>query len=121
MPSPEKVVALVGLMNELMRRRAEHVAKEAQYQAHAAELAPKITERLYEIGLISDERKIQLDEMLQKSGSAPLQVLDEISQALREAGVNTLGTLYQPRPQSRGNTKKVIEVEDFVIDVSKYR
>lgn len=120
----EDTIQLLAITNEMIRRLAEFQAKEAQYRQLAEQTVPSVADRLYSIGLISEERKKELEDSVPKSASAPLQVLDELSLALQEAGANTLGTLYRPHesryPTGNGRSR-YIEVDDMVIDVSKYR
>lgn len=122
--SEQHAVALVSITNELIKRCAELQQKDAQYHRHAKELAQEIADKFFDVGLISEKRRDELVENIPKHASVALETLNEVATALKDAGANTLGTVYQVRENSHvtNGRKRYLEIDDgWVIDINRYR
>lgn len=120
-----KLATFIAGTNELMQRYSQYLAKEAHYQEVARNLGPKIAQRLYELGAITQDKKDQFVESLSKSAAAPLELLDTLTSHLEDSPSTEIGTPILPgndkaRNKTYGGAKQIVTYDDFQLDVSKY-
>lgn len=126
---PSKVVALVGMVNELIRRVGDYRVKEAQYEQHVDDLADETVEGLVELDLLSQDRADATRETLKKSAATAVDMLHTlVKHAKTQRQPVSIGTAYSPAgygaptvPAESAHTRpRFVEVDDLVIDVTKY-
>lgn len=119
----DKIVTLITITEEISRRYNNFLEKEAQYEARASELVPRIIRNLKKANVINDEQENALQESLTKSATATLEVLNDLVNNLHaSSSTNSLGQPYTPRKyNSRFDIPEHIDVSDFVIDASRLK
>ncbi|MEM2989886.1 MAG: hypothetical protein QXQ02_01720 [Halobacteria archaeon] len=92
----------------------------------AQTLGPKVAQKLYELGAITQDRRDQFVESITKSAAAPLELLDALTSHLENSPNTELGTPIVSgngrynTAKTFGGGKHVVTYEDFQLDVTKY-
>lgn len=119
----EKIVTLITISEELSRRLGNYLEKEAQYEARAQELVPRIVRTLKKANVIDNEQESALQESLTKSATATLEILNDLVSNLHNtSNVSSLGQPYTPKKyNSRFDIPDQVDISDFVIDASRLK
>lgn len=118
---------LITVANEMYKRYQEKLEKEAQYQSVAEQLAPRIVNKLVQNGIVNSSDATDLQDVLVKSGSAAIELLDNVVSTVDAFNVHsaatpayTMGRPHQTTPYKYEDIDHTL-IDGFVVDINKLR